>query len=64
MAATDVIVTANVVGWTFDDAGNIVGAQLRVGVQAPEGTTDFRAVVHATFQGYGVLTEPQPDMEM
>jgi hypothetical protein len=63
MAATDVILNAIVVGWRYDEAGNIIGARVRVGAQAPDGAANFKAVVHATFQGYGIPRDPQLDME-
>lgn len=50
-------------GW-IEDGPNITGAKLRVRAQADAGVQqDFEAVVHATFQGYGVIAEEQPDLE-
>lgn len=63
MARTDVLLNATVVGWEFDNGGNITGVRVRVAATAPEGPTNFRAIVHGSFQGYGVPRDPQPDLE-
>lgn len=50
--------------WTFDDDRNYVGAVILVGMHcpafliAPPPTTAFRFILHAGFQGYGAIWDP------
>lgn len=52
--------TAGVVEWLFDDAGNIRGARVQIGAFAPGDNVTFTGYVHIAFHGFGALTE-QPD---
>lgn len=55
ITASPVLVTAVVSDWlTDEDNGATVGAKVRMGVI---GASDFEAVVHLTFQGFGSLAE-------
>lgn len=56
---------AYVLSWKYDDDFNYVGAIVRVGVHSPAMTagqtpasTTVQGILHAAFQGYGALWDP------
>lgn len=61
-ATVPVILAGIVTAWTRQDGVNITGARLAVTAMAATPIT-FRAVVHATFQGYGMPRDPETDLE-
>lgn len=62
-SAGGVMLAAHVSSWSMQDGINITGAKVAVSAFAPVRSFNFRAVVHMTFQGYGVPRDPEPDME-
>lgn len=52
-----VVVTAVVSGWTTDDRDAVIGAQLSVGVTAPDGECEYQGYVHLSFQGFAAPAE-------
>jgi hypothetical protein len=59
-----VMLGGSVIGW--DRTGtNITGCTVQLWAMCDPALAvqEFQAVVHATFQGYGVISDPEPDME-
>lgn len=52
---------ANIVRWTFDGAGNIVGAHVALAACAPGDSVVFTGYAHLCFQGWGALTDMPDD---
>lgn len=50
---TPVGVLATVMGWKTNDRGEVVGAQLAIGILATDRAAKVRGQLHLTFQGYG-----------
>lgn len=61
-SATPPFLIAAVTRWAIDGV-SIVGATVAIAAHAPAGPLTFRGVAHLTFQGYGVVLDPQPDQE-